>query len=118
MLKRDSTTIRVNGKIVGEVRDNKFSKRLRASKHMLREPKGWAVDVQSLGDAERLGAFEVQIEDVESGAVYTASIERMLTKGFRFDRGHGSQVCLPLKYWTAERPGEPQQLTLALGVTP
>ncbi|MBN2099871.1 MAG: hypothetical protein JW753_09795 [Dehalococcoidia bacterium] len=118
MLKRDSTTIRVNGKIVGEVRGNKFVKRLRASKHMLREPKGWAVDVQSLDDAEWLGARDVEIEDTETGAVYTASIERIRSKGFVINRGFGRQICLCLQSWSVRHPGEPQQLTLALGVMP
>ena len=112
MLKRDSTIIRVNHKIVGEVRGNKFVKRVKGSRHQLHSPRAWAVDVHSLGDAERLGAREVEIEDTETGAIYIASIERIRSKGFRFDRGHGQQICLPLQFWSVRRA---EQLVLALG---
>jgi len=112
MLKRDSTIIRANHKIVGEVRGNKFVKRVKGSKHMLREPRGWALDSESLVAAERLGAREVEIEDTESGAIYTASFERIRSKGLHLDRGHGSQICLPLQFWSVRRA---EQLAFALG---
>jgi len=112
MLRGNSTIIRVNHKIVGQVVGNRFVKKVKASRHMLREPKGWAVDVQSLGDAERLGARELEIEDTESGAIYTASFQRIRSKGFHFDRGHGQQICLPLQFWSVRRA---EQLVLALG---
>jgi len=97
---------------VGSVIDGKFCKRVRASKHMLREPRGWALDSESLVAAERLGAREAEIEDTESGAIYTASFERIRSKGFRFDRGHGQQICLPFSSGGVRRA---EQLVLALG---
>jgi hypothetical protein len=112
MLRSDSTIIRVNHKIVGRVVGNTFKKTVKASKHMLREPRGWALDSESLVAAERLGAREVEIEDIESGAIYTASFERIRSRGFHFDRGHGSQICLPLQFWSVRRA---EQLVLALG---
>ena len=96
------------GRVVGD----RFYKRVRASKHMLREPRGWALDSESLVAAERLGAREAEIEDTEGGAIYTASLERIRSKGFRFDRGHGQQICLPLQFWSVRRA---EQLVLALG---
>ena len=112
MLNSNSTIVRANYKIFGQVVGNRFVKRVRASKHMLREPRGWALDSESLVAAERLGAREVEIEDTESGAIYTASFERIRNKGFRFDRGHGQQICLPLQFWSVRRA---EQLVLALG---
>ena len=109
---RNGVPVRAGGRIVGKVNGFKFVKRVRASKHMLREPKGWALDLESLVAAERLGAREVEIEDTESGAIYTASFERIRSKGFRFDRGHGQQICLPLQFWSVRRA---EQLVLALG---
>lgn len=100
--------------MVGQVVEGRFIKRARGSKHMLREPKGWAVDIQSLHDARGLGAQSVQIEDTESGATYMASIEQVLARGFRFDRGHGPQICLPVRFWSINRPGEAEQLAFAL----
>ena len=116
MLKRDSTIIRVNHKIVGHVVGNRFVKRAKGSCHQLHSPRAWAIDCQSLAEAESLGAEAVEIEDTETGAIYTASIERIRNKGFVIDRGFGQQVCLCLQSWAVHRLGEPQQLTLALGV--
>jgi hypothetical protein len=113
---RNGIPVRAGGRIVGSVIDGKFCKRVRGSKHMLREPRGWAIDVQSLTDAERLGAREVEIHDSESDVIYTASVERIRSKGLKFDRGFGQQVCLPLQSWAVHPLGEPRQLSLALGV--
>lgn len=118
MFRSDSTTIRVNDKVVGEVVGSKFVKRVRGSRHMLREPKAWAFDVRSLESASLLGAEAVEVHDTETHTIYSASLARIQQKGFRFDRGFGPQTCLPLHFWSVRRPGEPQQLTLALGVTP
>ena len=111
---RNGIPVRAGELIVGRVLGDRFCKRVRAGKHMLREPRGWAIDVQSLTDAERLGAREVEIRDSESNVTYTASVERIRSKGLRFDRGFGQQVCLPLQHWTIERPGEAKQLAFAL----
>lgn len=103
------------GRIVGEVtEDGRFVKRVRGSVHMLREPKGWALDIESLGDAESLGAHTVEIFDTESNVSYTAPIDRIRSKGFRFNRGFGAQIALPLQFWTVRRTGEPEQLAFAL----
>lgn len=105
---------RADGRIIGSVHENKFVKHACGSLHMLREPRGWALDSDSLADAERLGAKEVEIVDVETDITYSASIERIRRKGFGFDRGHGHQIALPLKHWSIRRPGEAEQLAFAL----
>lgn len=114
MFKRNSSRIWAGGKVVGEVVDGKFIKRLKGSRHMLRDPKGWGLDVESLADARDLGAEVVEIHDTETGTIHSASIGRILDKGFRFNRGYGPQICLPLKFWTIQRPGEAEQLVFAL----
>lgn len=114
MLKRNCSTVSVGGRVVGEVVESRFIKRVKASRHMLREPRGWGFDVESLDSAIDLGAEVVEVHDTETDTVYSASIGRILNKGFRFNRGHGPQICLPLKFWNAHRPGEVQQLAFAL----
>ena len=95
----DTTTILAMGRPVGVVRDGVFSKRCRGSRHMLRRPVGWCLDVGSLDEAERVGASLVQIEDTESGRVYTASIKTIRDNGVPLDRGFGEQLLLPLDKW-------------------
>ncbi len=105
-----------NGKVVGRISGDTFHKVVRGSVHQLRRPPAWALDVQSLADAERLGARSVQITDAETGIVYTAPIALIRAKGFVFDRGHGRQIALPLAEWQVHRPGEPVAQQLPLGV--
>lgn len=111
----DGIPIRAGGQVVGRVIGDRFVKRVRGSIHRLTTPPGWALDSQSLSDAVGLGASVVEIVDVETDTIYAAPIERILSKGFRFNRGHGCQICLSLQSWTTHRPGQPQQLSLAWG---
>ena len=98
----NSITILAQGKPVGSVdpATGIFRKRCRASVHMLRRPVGWALDIQSLDEAEKAAATLVQIEDLESGKVYTASIKTIRDNGIPLDRGFGEQLLLPLSGWT------------------
>jgi len=110
----DGIPIRAGGQIVGRVTGDRFIKRLKGSRHMLREPRGWALDADSLSDAERFGAREVAIIDVETDITYSATVERIRAKGFKFDRGFGLQIALPLRHWAVEQPGA-RQLAFAIG---
>ncbi len=105
MSKRHSTSIYAGGKVVGHVENDSFVKKVRASKHMLRSPRGWALDVQSLKDAEEIGAKFVELHDSDSGKTYRASIERIWEKGISIDRGYGKQQVTLIGEWNIEGPG-------------
>ena len=109
-----TVAIYAQGRQVGEVRDGVFRKTVRGSVHMLRKPRAWAIDMQSLADAEALGAVRVEITDRETGNVYRASIGELRRYGFIFDRGAGRQVALPLNCWTVAHPAEPVAEQLCL----
>jgi hypothetical protein len=89
------TTLRLHGKISNGV----FSKTVKGSKHKLRKPPAWAVDIADLDEAERLGATLVEIYDIETHATYTATIEHIRDWGIYFDRCYGKTIALPLRYW-------------------
>lgn len=74
-------------------------KRARASRHMLRNPHGWAWDTRILEEAKEKGVFIVYIIDEDTNTVYEAPLDEFWAHGQRIDRGHGEQICLPLKYW-------------------
>ena len=114
MLTKNYIAIHAGGKVVGKVQGDRFIKYVKASKHQLRRPPAWALDFQSLADAEWLGARTVEIIDTEIDLTYTASTARVLDKGFRFNRGFGEQIALPLHLWTVERR-DAKQLTFTLG---
>lgn len=94
--------IRVNERVVGEVRGETFYKNLVASKHFLRVPCAVAFDVSTLDDAERAGAQFVEIRDVETARVYRQSIAAIRAKGFRVNRNFGEQIALAMEFWTRD----------------
>lgn len=107
---KDYTKIYVDGRIVGVVRGPTFVKKVRSSTHFLRHPRGIALDIQSLREAEQAGADSVRIEDIDTGRVFRASIHRIREKGVEINRGFGKQLCLPINQWHVE--GSPEQLHL------
>lgn len=84
---------------------------MRGSLHQLHRPPAWAVD-QAVLEAARLdGAQVVEVFDTETRKVYTADLRMFDLYGFRFDRGFGVQIGLPLHYWRIEAAGA-RQLSL------
>ena len=90
---------RFDGKPVGYVEDGILKKRVQASKHMLRIPRGWAWDKDILEEAVAEGIEVTEIFDTEEEITYTAKIKDILEIGQEINRGYGLQVCLPLYYW-------------------
>jgi len=94
----------VDGVVIGEVVGQDFRKRVRQSIHFLYEPEGIASDVDALEHAKRLGARRMVVTETETGRVFKAPIERILTEGIRINRGHGPQVVLGIRRWTVDDP--------------
>lgn len=111
-----------DGRVVGRVVGNDFVKSLRSSVHMLRRPRGWALDLDTLDQAREVGATRVVIRDLDTSTTYTAAVADILKYGVTVRRGHGDQVALPLTRWSVSRrpgaavvataPAEPVQLAL------
>ena len=104
----------LHGKIAGDT----WRKMASISKHLLRKPEGWAVDLGDLNRAAALGARFVEIFDLENKITYKASMATMQAKGQKIDRAFGVQVVLPLKHWSnfIEESRETEPLQLKLGV--
>lgn len=100
--------IKVGNKIVGVVVGDIFVKRLHSKTHFLRKPKAIAFDIDTLIQAQELGASLVRIIDLDTDLVYIVSIELIYEKGFYFNRGFGDQLGLTLNYWQVEGPEGPQ----------
>jgi hypothetical protein len=93
-----------NGKVVGIYEKGMLKKTVIGSKHMLKEPKGWAWDTCILAQAESRGYSITEVYDKESGIVYQASFDDFHKHGVRFNRGYGPQMCLPLQHWRVSNP--------------
>lgn len=100
----------------GRVDGHTWRKAVRASRHFLRTPPAIAVDAADLEAAEGAGAVELEITDTESGAIYWVPLAAFRQHCFRFDRGFGIQLGLPLERWVRRLPEE-RQLELFEEVT-
>lgn len=103
-----------DGRVIGEVLGDVLTKRVRGSVHMLRSPRAWAVDVEALRQAERLGARWVVVLDTETGERYRASVAVFWEHGVNVERGFGLQVALPMDYWQRTPRGELEAVQLGL----
>ena len=87
---------------------------MRSTVHQLQRPPAWAADVDALDQARAAGASQVEIFDRDTGATYAADLADFYRRGVTVNRGHGSQLALPLAYWTVTggrmtgRPGGDQ----------
>lgn len=97
-----STEIKIGEKIVGHIIGNEFVKKVYGSKHFLRKPRAIAFDVASLEKAQKQGASQVKIIDLDTGIIYRVRIELIFYKGFYFNRGFGNQIGLTMNYWRIE----------------
>ncbi len=97
-----------SGRVVGHVAGDTFYKRAQASKHMLRAPRGWAVDAPILAELRALGVATVTVTDTESDTTYSAPLAEFSAHGVAFNRGFGPQVALPLGRWAVN--GQPPAL--------
>lgn len=89
----------VNGHVVGRITKGTLRKNVKASKHMLHSPLGWAWDVSIIELAQLFGVVNVVIYDQEQDITYQAPLESYIKFGVKFNRGYGEQICLPLRFW-------------------
>lgn len=101
--------ILIGNQIVGEVKNSVFSKRVHSSRHFLKKPASIAFSIETIEQAKSKGATKVEITDLDTGKIYTVSMELLLEKGFEIDRGFGLQIALPLSYWQINEAPEKKQ---------
>jgi hypothetical protein len=95
----------LNGKKIGEVSGEIFSKEIRGSKHIMRNPHAIFFDIQSLREVESLGAKYARVTDKETGNVYTAALSLIWDKAIYKNYGYGEQVGLSVNLFAIEYKG-------------
>lgn len=83
----------------GRITGTAWTKKVSGSRHKMRRPSGWALDVSDVLAATHCGADEVQLHDLETGITYSASIRSLLEQGQLIDYGFGRQILLPIDCW-------------------
>ena len=100
------TPVRAQGKIIGYLSDNRFTKPVIASKHKLRCPPAWAIDAEAFDREVKPNATDIVIIDKETGTKYHASIETFMRHSFKLNRGFGEQWAMPIQFWQVEDNGQ------------
>ncbi|MFC2017882.1 hypothetical protein ACFLTQ_01075 [Chloroflexota bacterium] len=95
-------------KVIGHLEGNKFIKTVSGSKHMLRQPRAWAVDAEVFDNEVIPNATEIIIKDREGCQEYHASIETFDRLKGQLDRGFGRQYYLTLNHWQIYDNGHKQ----------
>lgn len=108
---RERELVKVNGKVIGYFKGNKFIKQVYGSKHKLRTPEAWAIDANAWDSEVKTKAEEFIVVDKETGNEYHCSIKTFDTLKKRLDRGFGPQYYLTLTKWNVRENGY-RQLTL------
>lgn len=95
-----------DGKIIGDIENYVFTKRVRGSVHMLRVPPGWGIDAEAFVKSVLPLTDKIRIEDVENGSVYEIATRVFDDKKFRLKRKFGIQFVVTLNYWHEIRKGQ------------
>jgi len=98
-----------DGRRIGYTEGEEFHKRVRGRLHQLQFPPAWANDESLTLRLQEQGIKRIIINDLDASRKYSVSMEVFLEKGFRIERGHGTQIALPLRYWEIEDEGKPKR---------
>jgi hypothetical protein len=98
---RKGNQIFVAGHFVGTVEGGIFKKAIKFSKHALQKPPALALSVESMRQAEGVGARQIEITDKESGYIYSCTLEHFKRYSWQIQRGgFEPQRALALDRWT------------------
>ncbi len=100
------------GKTCGALDGDTLRKTVSSSKHRLRIPPAWALDLAHVELAEQHNTQWAELQDSDDGSTWRAALADFRRYGVRLDRGHGVQLALGLNHWTHLVPGAPVQLAL------
>jgi hypothetical protein len=95
-----------NGRVIGSIKGDTLTKKVKKSKHLLRKPRGWAWDCEIIRKARAIGATKVEIIDTENGVEYHAPVSAYLQHGVEIDYGFGRQIVLPISRFHVQRAGQ------------
>ena len=102
-----------SGSTVGHVVEGVFIKVASRSKHFLRKPQAIAIDADSY-DRSKILFTAIQVNDSDSGDVFTLSRAEFEQYRQPLDRGFGRQYFVPLERWQYAAAGSAQNGALEL----
>jgi len=97
--RRNQPVKNIFGRRVGEIDGEMLKIYASVNRHMLKQPRGWSVQVSILLQGKNAGVKTVEIIDNELGVIFSTPITCFWSDGIFIDRGFGEQRCLPISYW-------------------
>lgn len=101
--------LRYESKVIGTLDNNVFTKKVKASKHLLYKADAWGIDLNAFN--KHLKEAQIVITDIESNKTYRTQGSTYLAHGFTDNLGYGEQIFLPRKFFTVD-PNKNQQTLL------
>ncbi len=90
-----------NGKNIGSIKGDVFTKPVRKSKHLFRKYNGWAIDKDILIELKDSDVKTIRIKDKDEKVIYKISLEDFIDKGLEVNYS-SSQVVCEVNYFTKE----------------
>lgn len=98
MKKNQKIKVQLGGKTIGFINNERFERKVRASRHLLQSVSGWAISIEVLEKLAQQSIEEIWIRDLDSKSTYKATLKDFMEKGVRVDYCD-PQLCLPLPFW-------------------
>lgn len=92
-----------DGRIIGNVENGVFTKRVRSTIHMLRKPRAWAIDCKTYLGQVRPNAHTLRVEDRDTGTVYEVDVKVFDQYRGILTRDYAAQYFLTLRHWAIRR---------------
>ena len=105
---KEKRLVRVNGKTIGSLESNRFTKSVIGSKHKLRHPLAWAIDAEAFDSEIQPNATEITVIDKETGLEYHCLVDAFDRLKGELDRGFGRQYFLTLNHWQVRNNSDKQ----------
>jgi len=88
-----------NGRVVGRIEHNVFTKEVYGNKHMLRKPIAWAIDCDIFDRVIVPLCYSIHIIDKDTGYRYIVGVKTFRENHQKLNRKYGNQYFLELVHW-------------------
>lgn len=108
-MKTKSVRVVHNGRMVGVIEGNTFTKSVERRIHFFRKLQGYAIDKAVISRLPQKGVRFVVVKEKDTGDTYRVPLAEYLEHGIPLNHGFGEQIVLPLSYFERQ---ESRQLSL------
>ncbi|SRR5258708_25785751 len=99
--------LRYENKVIGTLNGSVFTKKVKASVHLLYKRDAWGIDLIAFEKHLKYDKI-IKIIDLESNKTYEATSQTFEEHGFTENLGHGEQIFLERKWFSTANPNQPK----------